>query len=112
MSAQISLYAKAQPELVKGDGPIVLVLAPTRELALQTKETSCKSLLSERTSLGERDVHFGKLENVSASKEECDRFGKSSKIKNTCCLSAMNFRRSETTRLVGSKNCLRHPQTV
>eukprot|EP00913_Durusdinium_trenchii_P018938 g17796.t1 len=79
------VHINAQPELVKGDGPIVLVLAPTRELALQTKETSCKSLLSERTSLGERDVHFEKLENVSASKEECDRFGKSSKIKNTCC---------------------------
>ena len=29
---------EAQPELEKGDGPIVLVLAPTRELALQTQE--------------------------------------------------------------------------
>ncbi|KAF4711855.1 ATP-dependent RNA helicase dbp2, partial [Perkinsus olseni] len=38
----------------KGDGPIVLVLAPTRELALQIKE-------------------------------ECDRFGRSSRISNTCC---------------------------
>jgi len=39
--------------LEHGDGPIVLVLAPTRELAIQIKE-------------------------------ECDKFGKSSSIKNTC----------------------------
>jgi ATP-dependent RNA helicase DDX5/DBP2 len=42
-----------QPYLEQGDGPIVLVLAPTRELALQIKQ-------------------------------ECDKFGKSSSIKNTC----------------------------
>mmetsp|Transcript_28206 Transcript_28206/g.46765 ORF Transcript_28206/g.46765 Transcript_28206/m.46765 type:complete len:366 (-) Transcript_28206:263-1360(-) len=41
-----------QPYLKPGDGPIVLVLAPTRELAVQIKE-------------------------------ECDKFGKSSEIKNT-----------------------------
>lgn len=40
------------PYLKPGDGPIVLVLAPTRELAVQIKE-------------------------------ECDKFGKSSEIKNT-----------------------------
>jgi len=48
------VHINAQPELVRGDGPIVLVMAPTRELANQTQE-------------------------------ECNRFGKSSKIKNTCC---------------------------
>ena len=41
-----------QPYLNKGDGPIVLVLAPTRELAVQIKE-------------------------------EADKFGASSEIKNT-----------------------------
>ena len=41
-----------QPYLQPGDGPIVLVLAPTRELAMQIKE-------------------------------ECDKFGASSEIKNT-----------------------------
>jgi hypothetical protein len=41
-----------QPYLQSGDGPIVLVLAPTRELALQIKQ-------------------------------ECDKFGASSEIKNT-----------------------------
>ena len=41
-----------QPYLQAGDGPIVLVLAPTRELAMQIKE-------------------------------ECDKFGASSEIKNT-----------------------------
>ncbi|KAL3929395.1 MAG: hypothetical protein SGARI_004760 [Bacillariaceae sp.] len=41
-----------QPYLKKGEGPIVLVLAPTRELAVQIKE-------------------------------ECDKFGRSSEIKNT-----------------------------
>jgi hypothetical protein len=41
-----------QPYLKPGDGPIVLVLAPTRELAVQIKE-------------------------------ECDKFGGSSGIKNT-----------------------------
>ncbi|EER06839.1 RNA helicase, putative [Perkinsus marinus ATCC 50983] len=48
------VHINAQPYLQKGDGPIVLVLAPTRELALQIKE-------------------------------ECDRFGRSSRISNTCC---------------------------
>lgn len=48
------VHINAQPYLQKGDGPIVLVLAPTRELALQIKE-------------------------------ECDRFGSSSRISNTCC---------------------------
>merc|ERR1711937_448105 len=48
------VHINAQPCLTKGDGPIVLVMAPTRELACQIQE-------------------------------ECNRFGKSSKIKNTCC---------------------------
>lgn len=47
------VHINAQPFLNRGDGPIVLVLAPTRELAVQIKE-------------------------------ECSKFGKSSKIKNTC----------------------------
>merc|ERR1719408_833802 len=47
------VHINAQPYLSKGDGPIVLVLAPTRELAVQIKE-------------------------------ECSKFGKSSRIKNTC----------------------------
>ncbi|CAE7612946.1 unnamed protein product [Symbiodinium natans] len=48
------VHINAQPFLERGDGPIVLVMAPTRELAVQIQE-------------------------------ECNRFGKSSKIKNTCC---------------------------
>jgi len=48
------VHINAQPYLSKGDGPIVLVMAPTRELAVQIQE-------------------------------EANRFGKSSKIKNTCC---------------------------
>merc|ERR1712232_995584 len=48
------VHINAQPYLSKGDGPIVLVMSPTRELAIQTQE-------------------------------EANRFGKSSKIKNTCC---------------------------
>ncbi|CAM9784107.1 unnamed protein product, partial [Heterosigma akashiwo] len=47
------VHINAQPYLQPGDGPIVLVVAPTRELALQIKE-------------------------------ECDKFGGSSGIKNTC----------------------------
>eukprot|EP00536_Pseudo-nitzschia_multiseries_P001156 jgi/Psemu1/234329/estExt_Genewise1.C_140146 len=46
------IHINAQPYLKPGEGPIVLVLAPTRELAVQIKE-------------------------------ECDKFGKSSDIKNT-----------------------------
>ena len=46
------LFRFKQPYLKPGDGPIVLVLAPTRELAVQIKE-------------------------------ECDKFGASSEIKNT-----------------------------
>jgi superfamily II DNA/RNA helicase len=45
-------FFRSQPYLKPGEGPIVLVLAPTRELAVQIKE-------------------------------ECDKFGKSSDIKNT-----------------------------
>merc|ERR1719272_1758023 len=52
------VHINAQPYLSKGDGPIVLVMAPTRELAIQTKE-------------------------------ESSRFGKSSKIKNTCVYGGM-----------------------
>lgn len=47
------VHINAQPYLQRGDGPIVLVLAPTRELALQIQQ-------------------------------ECNRFGRSSRIKNTC----------------------------
>merc|ERR1719321_2560468 len=47
------VHINAQPYLNRGDGPIMLVMAPTRELAVQIKE-------------------------------EIDKFGKSSKIKNTC----------------------------
>jgi len=46
------IHINAQPYLQRGDGPIVLVVAPTRELAMQIKN-------------------------------ECDKFGASSEIKNT-----------------------------
>lgn len=45
-------HIHTQPYLQRGDGPIVLVVAPTRELAMQIKQ-------------------------------ECDKFGASSEIKNT-----------------------------
>ena len=48
------VHILAQEELKRGDGPIVLVLAPTRELAVQIQT-------------------------------ECNKFGKGSKIKSTCC---------------------------
>ncbi|CAR22679.1 ATP-dependent RNA helicase DBP2 [Lachancea thermotolerans] len=47
------VHINAQPLLSPGDGPIVLVLAPTRELAVQIQT-------------------------------ECSKFGKSSRIRNTC----------------------------
>jgi ATP-dependent RNA helicase DDX5/DBP2 len=47
------VHINAQPLLSPGDGPIVLILAPTRELAIQIQA-------------------------------EANKFGKSSKIKNTC----------------------------
>nr|CAG8532315.1 303_t:CDS:10 [Entrophospora candida] len=47
------VHINAQPFLEPGDGPIVLILAPTRELAIQIQQ-------------------------------ECTKFGKSSRIKNTC----------------------------
>lgn len=47
------VHINAQPLLEPGDGPIVLVLAPTRELAVQIQQ-------------------------------ECTKFGRSSRIKNTC----------------------------
>jgi len=47
------VHINAQPYLQPGDGPIVLILAPTRELAVQIKQ-------------------------------EVDKFGSTSRIKNTC----------------------------
>ncbi|CAM0142785.1 ATP-dependent RNA helicase dbp2 [Umbelopsis sp. WA50703] len=47
------VHINAQPFLEPGDGPIVLILAPTRELAVQIQQ-------------------------------ECTKFGKTSRIKNTC----------------------------
>ncbi|CAO3677887.1 unnamed protein product [Rhizopus stolonifer] len=47
------VHINAQPLLQPGDGPIVLILAPTRELAVQIRE-------------------------------QCDKFGSTSRIKNTC----------------------------
>ena len=47
------VHINAQPYLQPGDGPIMLCIAPTRELAVQIKE-------------------------------ECDKFGSTSSIKNTC----------------------------
>lgn len=47
------VHINAQPLLKPGDGPIVLVLAPTRELAVQIQQ-------------------------------ECSKFGKTSRIRNTC----------------------------
>merc|ERR1719159_1726533 len=58
------VHINAQPYLTRGDGPIVLVLAPTRELAVQIQE-------------------------------EANRFGKSSKIKNTCCYGGVPRRQQE-----------------
>ena len=52
------VHINAQPYLERGDGPIVLVLAPTRELAVQIKE-------------------------------EADKFGSSSRVKNTCVYGGM-----------------------
>ncbi len=36
------IHINAQPPIEKGDGPIVLILAPTRELAQQIEEQSGK----------------------------------------------------------------------
>eukprot|EP00429_Kryptoperidinium_foliaceum_P133981 CAMPEP_0176271962 /NCGR_PEP_ID=MMETSP0121_2-20121125/45470_1 /TAXON_ID=160619 /ORGANISM="Kryptoperidinium foliaceum, Strain CCMP 1326" /LENGTH=575 /DNA_ID=CAMNT_0017612123 /DNA_START=85 /DNA_END=1813 /DNA_ORIENTATION=+ len=58
------VHINAQPYLSRGDGPIVLVMAPTRELAVQIQE-------------------------------ECNRFGKSSKIKNTCCYGGVPKRQQQ-----------------
>lgn len=40
------VHINAQPYLERGDGPIVIVLAPTRELATQIQEESVKVIFS------------------------------------------------------------------
>eukprot|EP00929_Paragymnodinium_shiwhaense_P072509 TRINITY_DN367_c0_g1_i7.p1 TRINITY_DN367_c0_g1~~TRINITY_DN367_c0_g1_i7.p1 ORF type:complete len:453 (-),score=136.53 TRINITY_DN367_c0_g1_i7:124-1368(-) len=58
------VHINAQPYLSRGDGPIVLVMAPTRELAIQIQE-------------------------------QANQFGKSSKIKNTCCYGGVPRRQQQ-----------------
>ncbi|KAJ6748552.1 ATP-DEPENDENT RNA HELICASE DDX17-RELATED [Salix purpurea] len=41
------VHVAAQPRLEQGDGPIVLVLAPTRELAVQIQEEGFKKIISQ-----------------------------------------------------------------
>ena len=55
----------ARRYLQRGDGPIVLVMAPTRELAVQIKEECDKS-----PGLGDRSERLGKTAACSARRCE------------------------------------------
>merc|ERR1719230_329815 len=68
----------AQDYLQRGDGPIVLVLAPTRELAVQIKA-------------------------------ECDKFGASSGIKNTCLYGGVEKYKQQRDLMDGVEICIATP---
>ncbi|OQR81380.1 ATP-dependent RNA helicase DBP2, partial [Thraustotheca clavata] len=66
------------PYLQPGDGPIVLVIAPTRELAVQIQQ-------------------------------ECNKFGSSSKIKNTCVYGGVPKRQQSEDLARGVEICICTP---
>ena len=65
------VHINAQPPIQHGDGPIALVLAPTRELAIQIKE-------------------------------ECNKFGFSSRLRTTCIYGGVERRIQRAELLKGS----------
>lgn len=81
----LSYFLLPQPYLKPGEGPIVLVLAPTRELAVQIKE-ECKIaiLFTSYHVIQESISHcpcYGFLS--FPTQKTGDKFGGSSEIKNT-----------------------------
>jgi ATP-dependent RNA helicase DDX5/DBP2 len=97
------VHINAQPELARGDGPVVLVLAPTRELAVQVRRRRRRG----RGAAAQLRCRLGLLAARSRSRssppptprlllppspqiqEECARFGTTSKIKSTVCYGGM-----------------------
>ena len=74
------IHICAQPYLSPGDGPITLILAPTRELALQIKV-------------------------------ECDKFGRSSQIKNTVVYGGVP-KRQQAGRYISSRDVFLSSQII
>jgi ATP-dependent RNA helicase DDX5/DBP2 len=72
------VHINAQPPLSPGDGPIVLVLAPTRELAVQIQT-------------------------------ECSKFGRSSRIRNTCVYGGVPKGQQIRDLARGSEICIATP---
>ncbi|KAK9460841.1 P-loop containing nucleoside triphosphate hydrolase protein [Lipomyces oligophaga] len=72
------VHINAQPLLAPGDGPIVLILAPTRELAVQIQQ-------------------------------ECSKFGKSSRIRNTCVYGGVPRGQQIRDLARGSEICIATP---
>ena len=72
------VHINAQPPLSRGDGPIVLVLAPTRELAVQIQT-------------------------------ECSKFGRSSRIRNTCVYGGVPKGQQIRDLARGSEICIATP---
>lgn len=72
------VHINAQPPLGRGEGPIVLVLAPTRELAVQIQV-------------------------------ECSKFGRSSRIRNTCVYGGVPKGQQVRDLARGSEICIATP---
>ena len=71
------IHINAQPLLSPGDGPIVLILAPTRELAVQTSQECTKVRASSVTS--------SLPQPLTSDIIPLSQFGASSRIRNVCC---------------------------
>ena len=67
------IHVNAQPHLQRGDGPIVLVLAPTRELAIQIQEAAKDFCQRSKVIISNQNFLLGLFLDIFTSKSEVMR---------------------------------------